>query len=129
MTNVERHRVLFVEDHEDTREIYVSCMLAAGWQVDSVATGIDAVEAAARFLPDVIVMDLHLPVIDGLEATRRLRDDPRTAHIRVVACTAFASQHETELRAAGFLLVVPKPCEPDDLLVLLEGLADGWVPP
>jgi CheY-like chemotaxis protein len=126
--DIRKPRVLFVEDHRDVRELFVHCMRAAGWQVEAIDDGHDAVDVAARLQPDVVVMDLQLPVVSGVEATRRLKADPRTAHLRVIACTAFGRQHEAELREGGFLLVVPKPCEPEDLRVILEGLAAGWEP-
>jgi CheY-like chemotaxis protein len=120
-----RPRVLFVEDHDDTRDIYAWCMRAAGWEVDAVPRGLEAVAVAALFQPDVVVMDLHMPVLSGVEATRRLKEDRRTAHIPVVACTAFGREHEAELRGGGFRFVVRKPCEPDDLRTVLEGVVPG----
>jgi CheY-like chemotaxis protein len=122
-----RRRVLFVEDNLDTRDIYAWCMRAAGWEVDTVTDGLEAVPVAALFQPDVVVMDLHLLAVDGIEATRRLKADARTAHIPVVACTAYGRQYEAELRGR-FRLVVSKPCDPDDLRVLLEDLVAGWEP-
>jgi CheY-like chemotaxis protein len=121
-------RVLFVEDHLDTRDIYSWWMRAAGWEVDSVTDGLEAVPVAALFQPDIVVMDLNLLVVGGIEATRRLKADPRTRHITVVACTAYGRQHEVELKQVGFRLVVPKPCDPQDLRVILEGLLAGWNP-
>jgi eukaryotic-like serine/threonine-protein kinase len=126
--HVRRPRVLFVEDDDDTRDLYAWCMRAAGWEVDCIARGLEAVAVAATFQPDVVVMDLHMPVVSGIEAARRLKDDPRTAHIPVVACTAFGRRREAEQRAGGFRFVVPKPCEPEDLRVILESLVDGRDP-
>ena len=120
-----RLRVLFVEDHDDTRDVYAWCMRAAGWEVDAIARGLEAVAVAAMFQPDVVVIDLHMPVVSGIEAARRMKDDPRTAHIPVVACTAFRQQHESELAAGGFRYVVTKPCEPDHLRLILEGVVSG----
>jgi serine/threonine-protein kinase len=120
-----RPRVLFVEDHDDTRDIYAWCMRAAGWEVDAVGRGAEAVAVAALFQPDVVVMDLHMPVMSGIEATRRLKEDRRTADIPVVACTAFGREHEAELRAGGFRFVVRKPCAPADLRAVLEGIVPG----
>jgi CheY-like chemotaxis protein len=111
-----RPRVLIVEDHEDTRGLYAWCMRAAGWHVDEVVDGAEAVAIAAAFAPDVIVMDLHLPVLDGIEAARALRRDARTEHIPIVACTAFARQHSVaDLQDAGFDYLVVKPCTAEDL--------------
>lgn len=117
-----------VDDHDDTREAFAWCMRAAGWQVDEVTNGAEAFDHAAAFEPDVIVMDLHLPVLDGFEATRRLKGDARTARIPVVACTAYARLHEMEVRTAGFDKLVPKPCSPEDLRVVLEDLVSSRDP-
>lgn len=85
-----RPRVMIVDDDDDTRELYAWAMRAAGWLVETVPDGKTAILQAASFAPDVIVMDLHLPVLDGYEATRRLRADDATHDIPVVVCTAFA---------------------------------------
>jgi CheY-like chemotaxis protein len=108
-------RVLVVEDHADTREIYAWCLEAAGWRVDTVTNGAEAISFAAAFRPDVIVMDLHMPLLDGIRATQFLKADPRTAHIPVVGCSAFWQLHRDELESAGFDDFVPKPCEPETL--------------
>ena len=116
-------RALIVDDHDDTRELYVSCLRNAGWHVDEVTDGVEALAVAASFDPHVIVMDLHLPELDGVEATRRLRRDPRTAHILVVACTAFQRHYSAlELSDAGFEALLAKPCTPEDLRLKLEAL-------
>jgi CheY-like chemotaxis protein len=114
-----------VEDHEDTREIYAWCMRAAGWHVDTVTNGLEALVVATAKEPDVIVMDLNLPVLDGIAATRRLKTDERTAHIPVVACTAFGLDNEAEMREAGFDVLVLKPCTPEELYEVVESLVAG----
>jgi two-component system cell cycle response regulator DivK len=123
-----RPRVLIVEDHGDTREIYAWCMRAAGWQVDTVTNGLEAIVMASALQPDVVVMDLHLPVVDGIEATRRLKGDDRTAHIPVVACTAFGHEHRDEIESAGFDHLVRKPCTPEELRDLVEKLVNHRTP-
>jgi CheY-like chemotaxis protein len=115
-----RPRVLVADDHDDMREAFAWCMRAAGWSVDEVTNGAEALALAAALAPDVIVLDLHMPVIDGIEAMRRLRKDPRTARIPVVACTAFGHLHEIELQDAGFDDLVLKPCSPEELQAALE---------
>jgi two-component system cell cycle response regulator DivK len=114
--------VLIVEDHDDVREVFAWCMRAAGWQVDTVTTGLEAVILATATNPDVIVMDINLPVLDGIAATRRLKIDERTAHVPVIACTAFPVDRQ-ELLDAGFDGIVPKPCSPDELCEILEQVA------
>jgi CheY-like chemotaxis protein len=117
--------VLIVEDDEDTREIYAWCMRAACWHVDAVANGAEAIAVAAAFDPDVIVMDLHMPELSGIEATRRLKRDARTARIPVIACTAYGHQHLNEMLDAGFTDLVEKPCTPEELRELIENLVGG----
>jgi CheY-like chemotaxis protein len=103
-------RVLIVEDNDDAREMYARWMRGSGWRVDAVGNGLEALVAAKDGPPDVIVMDLELPVLDGIAATRLLKADDRSARIPVVACTAFASRLHEQIRDAGFDLLVRKPC-------------------
>jgi CheY-like chemotaxis protein len=114
--------VLIVEDHQDARELYAWCMAAAGWRVDTVANGAEALAFAAAYEPDVIVMDLQLPVLDGVEATRLLKADARTAHIPIVACTAFGHEHREALLTGGFEDLVAKPCTPEELRDAVENI-------
>lgn len=121
-----RPRVLLVDDDEDTREMYAWCMRAAGWIVEGAADGAEALLLAPAFEPDVIVMDLRLPVVDGIEATRRLKANDITRDISVVACSGIdLAQAEALARQAGCDEFVAKPCPPEDLRVLLENLVTG----
>jgi two-component system cell cycle response regulator DivK len=106
--------------------MYAWCMRAAGWTVAEVADGFEALTAANEFDPHAIVMDLHLPVIDGVEAIRRLKSDAHTMHIPIVACTGIRRSHaEDEARAAGCDEFIRKPCMPDELCEVLESLVAG----
>jgi CheY-like chemotaxis protein len=116
-------RVLIVEDHADTREIYAWCMRAAGWQVEVATNGLAAVVLATAIEPDVIVMDLNLPALDGIAATRALKSDERTANIPVVACTAYLQEHGADLDDAWFEELVTKPCTAEDLRDVVEKVA------
>jgi CheY-like chemotaxis protein len=84
--------VLVVDDYEDAREIYATCLEHAGFRVAVAADGREAVALALELDPDVIVMDLAMPVMDGWEATRVLKRDPRTRGIRVIAVTGHAGE-------------------------------------
>jgi CheY-like chemotaxis protein len=84
-------RILLVDDHEDSRIIYRTLLLHAGFSVVECTDGASAVRSASDECPDLILMDLALPVLDGWEATRILKSDERTRHIRIVALTANAS--------------------------------------
>jgi two-component system cell cycle response regulator DivK len=112
--------VLIVEDNDDTRLLWIDYLIFRGFRVVGVPNGIAAVDEALDILPDVIVMDLALPQLDGWEATRRIKRHPRTAHIPIVACTAdaFPASAERAL-VAGCDGYVVKPCLPDDLVAVI----------
>jgi len=118
-------RVLLVEDDAANREVAVALLQAVGLAVDTAADGLAAVQAAATRRPDLVLMDLQLPRLDGLAATARLHALPGLDNLPVLAFTAnaFAEQHARCL-AAGMVDVVTKPVNPDDLYrALLPWLA------
>jgi CheY-like chemotaxis protein len=109
--------VLLVDDFQDNREMYAMYLEHAGMQVAEAGNGHEALDQAFRLLPDLIVMDLSLPGIDGWEATRRLKADERTKKIPVVALTSHALEGYSEgAREAGCDAFVTKPCLPEQLL-------------
>jgi CheY-like chemotaxis protein len=109
--------VLVVEDYEDARAMYVEYLKLSGFRVAEAANGIEAVQRAFDLRPDVILMDLALPRMDGWEATRQLKADVRTRHIPVVALTGHAlASHVESARQAGCDAFVSKPCLPDALV-------------
>lgn len=108
--------VLVVEDYEDTLEIVKETLELAGYRTEVATTGTEALEKAFEVLPDVVLMDLSLPGIDGWEATRRLKADPRTKDTLIIALTAHALEsHAQSAREAGCDGFVTKPCMPEDL--------------
>lgn len=107
--------VLIVDDYQDCREMYAAYLTLAGYRVLKAADGREAIVAARRDRPDLILMDLGMPGIDGCEATRRLKQDPVTRGIPVVALTAQCLPDEATLAATGFESVITKPCRPDEL--------------
>ena len=108
--------VLVVDDFKDGREMYAEYLSHVGFRVAEAGDGEEAVEKARELRPDVVLMDLSLPGMDGWEATRLLKADPLTRGIRVVALTAHAlSSYADSARAAGCDGVVTKPCLPPDL--------------
>ena len=116
-TNASAPLVLIVDDYQDAREMYAEYLEFSGFQVLEARNGLEAVEKAQEFLPAVILMDLSLPVMDGWEATRRLKGDERTRGIPVVALTGHALDgHSREAQDAGCDAYVTKPCLPDALL-------------
>ena len=113
----ERPMVLIAEDQPDLRRLYAQQLTISGFDVIEAANGAEAIDLTSARLPDVILMDLSMPVVDGWEATRRLRADMRTAHIPVVALTAHDGSGELQRATnAGCNWFVPKPCPPDALI-------------
>jgi two-component system, cell cycle response regulator DivK len=108
--------VLVVDDVDHGREIFAEYLEFRGFRVATAADGLEALEKAFALRPDVILMDLSLPGIDGWEATWRLKHDDRTRNIPVIALTAhaLASAHE-KAREMGCDAVVTKPCPPKEL--------------
>jgi len=116
--------VLLVEDDQDGRRMYVEWLTGAGFRVSQAHNGLQALERALDLLPDVVVTDLNIPGIDGFELTRRLKHDPRTRDIPVIAVTGYAAFAADPDRAhrAGCDVVLPKPCSPDDLESAIRSL-------
>ena len=115
----ERNRplVLIVEDQHELRQLYVQELALSGFDVIEAANGVDAIAHTASHTPDVVLMDLSPPILDGWEATRRLKSDDRTAHIPIVALTAHDGSGELQRATrAGCDWFVPKPCPPDALV-------------
>ena len=109
--------VLVVDDCEDNRAMYVEYLQFQGFEVAEAVNGEEAVECSARLLPSVVVMDLSLPVMDGWEATRRIKANPKTTHVRIIALTGHAEPaHAKKALDAGCDDFVPKPCLPESLL-------------
>lgn len=108
--------VLVVDDVAHGREIFAEYLEFRGFRVATAADGLEALDKAFELLPDIILMDLSLPQLDGWEATRRLKGDDRTRTIPIIALTAhaLASAHDKAM-AAGCDSVVTKPCIPRDL--------------
>jgi CheY-like chemotaxis protein len=108
--------VLIVDDYPDTCDMYAAYLDLAGFRSLKATDGYEALRMAAECLPDVILMDLGLPGIDGYEVTKRLKNDSRTAQIPVIALTAHAAPHQfDDLVASGFDDLILKPCLPDAL--------------
>jgi two-component system cell cycle response regulator DivK len=120
--------ILIVDDFQDNREMYVEYLTGVGYEVAEAEDGEAALTVAFEVLPALIVMDLSLPVIDGWEATRRLRADPRTAGIPIIALTGHMQDAElSSAREAGCDAALVKPCFPEDLLVEIERLLETAV--
>jgi CheY-like chemotaxis protein len=113
--------VLVVEDYQDAREMYAAYLQFSGYRVAEATDGFEAIEKTLELLPDIILMDLALPKMDGWEATRRLKSDERTKNIPIVALTGHALAGFAEgARIAGCDAFVTKPCLPDALVAEIQ---------
>ncbi len=116
-TRTERPCVLLVDDYPDARSMYTEYLEYSGFDVVQAANGVEALQQALDARPDIILMDLSLPIMDGWEATRRLKADPRTADIPVVALTGHALAGSSDgAKQAGCDAFVTKPCLPEALV-------------
>ena len=117
--------VLLAEDFEDARELYRDYLEYSGFTVQTVSNGRDAIDQAVALLPDVILMDASMPVLDGWQATKALKANPATKHIPILALTAHAfDDARQEARSAGCDGFVTKPCLPDDLVAQVRATLD-----
>jgi len=122
-------RVLIVEDDRVSQKMARDALQAAGYETDEVDSGELALRKVADGAPDLIVMDVRLPGIDGLETTRRLKADPMTAAIPIVAVTAHAMpEDESMIREAGCDAYMPKPLRFSALLRVVRDLLAGRQP-
>jgi two-component system, cell cycle response regulator DivK len=118
MTTEHGPLILVVDDYQDAREMYAEYLQYSGFRVAEARNGNEAVAQARSLKPDLILMDLSLPGMDGWEATRVLKADDETRHIPIVALTGHALAGASEgARKAGCDSFVTKPCLPDDLVV------------
>jgi two-component system cell cycle response regulator DivK len=117
-----RKRILLVEDEEDNMQI-LRDLLAANYEITEADNGEKALAAAAKQPPDLILMDIQLPIMDGYEATRRLKADPALRSIPVIAITSYAlGEDEKRARVAGCDDYVAKPYSPRLLLAKVREL-------
>lgn len=113
--------VLLVEDDRDTREMYSEYLTYCGLRVTEASSGRRALERASEQTPDIVVTDIAMPEMDGLELSRRLRSSPPTRDVPIIAVSGNATSHA---RDAGCDVVVEKPCTPDRLLHIIEDVLD-----
>jgi two-component system cell cycle response regulator DivK len=116
-------RILVVEDTEDNRRILRDLLTRAGYELIEAVDGESGVAMATTHRPDLILMDIQLPVFDGYEATRRIRANPDTRAIPIIAVTSYAlSGDESKVLAAGCDGYVAKPFSPRKILALVQEL-------
>ena len=112
-----RKLVLLVEDNEDNRIVFATVLRYCGYEVVEATDGGEGLRLARDLIPDIVLMDISIPVMDGWEVTRRIKRDERTARIPVIAVTAH-SLREDRQRAAeiGFDSFIAKPCKPMEVV-------------
>jgi PAS domain S-box-containing protein len=114
-------RLLVVDDNTDAAEMLIVLLRAVGYEAQGAADGHAAIESLASFTPDAAILDIGLPVMDGYELARRLRDDPRVPGIALIALTGYGRERDRERAlSAGFDEHLVKPVEPAQLLDILE---------
>jgi len=110
-------RILIIEDEEDNRAIMRDLLITAGYNLIEAVDGEEGVKLAQRERPDLILMDIQLPIVDGYEATRRIRASAELKSIPIIAVTSYALRgDDAKARAAGCDSYVAKPFSPRELL-------------
>jgi two-component system cell cycle response regulator DivK len=114
-------RILVVDDHEDNRQILRVLLASAGYVMIEAQNGETALAAALSERPDLILMDIQLPDLDGYEVTRRIKSNPRSHDVPIIAVTSYAlSDDERKALAAGCIAYVAKPYSPMQLLAKIK---------
>jgi len=116
--------ILNVEDNEYNLKIVRQLLSRTSYRLIEAVDGEQGVATAHNELPDLILMDIQLPKLSGLEATRQLRADPKTAHIPIIVITSFALSGDSEkAKDAGASAYLAKPYSPRELLQMIRNLA------
>ena len=116
--------ILYAEDNEFNRKIVRQALRRTSYRLIEATDGLEAVTVAQGELPDLILMDVQLPKLSGLDATRQLRADPRTSSIPVIVVTSFAlSGDDRKAMEAGASAYLAKPYSPRELVALIQKLA------
>ncbi len=125
MTKEKPHRLTYIEDEPDIRSITeLALKELGGYQLDVCASGPEALDRTPDFNPDLIILDVMMPGMDGIETYRRLRAIPKLADTPIVFMTAKAMKHETDrYRALGAVDVIPKPFDP---ITLPDRVREIW---
>lgn len=114
-------KVLIVEDYEDTREFMKILLESYGYRVIEATDGIEAIDRVREYHPDLILMDISLPVVDGLTATRAIREfDEQSRKVPIIAVTAFGKNYYKKAIEAGCNDLIDKPVDFDSLEPILR---------
>jgi len=117
-------KIVVVDDHADSRELLIVQLRHMGYEVVEAESGEEGIEKVLTYLPDIVIMDLGLPDINGIEATQKLKQNPKTAHIPVIAHTAWTEEtFRGEGEKAGISDFLVKPTSPHRL----QGTIEKWL--
>ena len=109
--------ILIIEDYIDTRELLSTLLRGKGYSVIEAEDGLEGLLKATGMYPDLIIMDLSLPEMDGVEAARRIHEQPKLAHIPIFVISAYlTAEVKADVRAAGCVATFSKPFDSDDLV-------------
>ena len=115
--------ILIVDDYPDALDIWALYLRSMGYRVSTAGDGASAIAQAELLRPDLIVLDLELPRISGFEVAKRLREQPETQAIPLIAATGYSHLRQLDrAREAGFDQIIVKPCDPDMLVEEIERL-------
>lgn len=121
-------KILVVEDNELNRKLIIAVLTYHGYETLEAMDGAEGVRAAAEHIPDLILMDIQMPVMDGITAAKILRNDPRTKGIRMIALTSFAMEGDRErFMEAGFDDYIAKPINTRQLPELVKKYAGSKI--
>ena len=116
--------ILIIEDNAENRYLATYLLEASGWNVSHAAEGVEGIAAARKLRPAIILLDIQLPDINGYEVARRLRADPATMSIPILAVTSHATAGDRQAAlAAGCSGYIEKPIDPATFVADIEGLA------
>jgi CheY-like chemotaxis protein len=122
--------VLIVDDYPDALDVWQLYLRGAGFDVLTATDGLAGLELASASLPSLVVLDLELPGLSGLQVATALKAAPATSQIPLIAVTGHSHQHQLDqARAAGFAQVLVKPCDPDVLVATIHRLLDHEAAP
>jgi two-component system cell cycle response regulator DivK len=114
-------RILVVEDHEENRRLLRDLLTSVGYELIEAVTGEEGLELAEAEVPELILMDIQLPGMDGYEVTRRIKGNPALRHIPIIAVTSYAlSGDDQKALEAGCDAYVTKPFDPAELLAKIQ---------
>lgn len=118
------HTILVIEDNADNRDLFVDVLSFHGYEVTTANDGRQGVALAREMMPDLILLDIQMPVMDGMTAVGILKGDPATSRLKIIALTSFAMRGDDDkFRAAGFNGYLSKPIDTREL----PGLVKGWL--